>query len=53
MEEESICPAYAGMILFTLQSRYMVGNLSRVCGDDPGPFERYEGIDEFVPRMRG
>ena len=41
------------MILATSAKVKKAKDLSRVCGDDPGPFERYEGIDEFVPRMRG
>ena len=31
----SICPAYAGMILFLEWRNIITHNLSRVCGDDP------------------
>ena len=49
----SICPAYAGMILYGYSHYSTVFNLSRVCGGDPGFYAvNYEGL-QFVPRMRG
>ena len=49
----SICPAYAGMILSCPIILYFAPNLSRVCGDDPSSFDNTQGINTFVPRMRG
>ena len=49
---DSICPAYAGMILNTNTSSNDSADLSRVCGDDPALFMYLQGKSEFVPRMR-
>ena len=48
-----ICPAYAGMILYSWKATTQKDNLSRVCGDDPcNPVSK--GVSRlFVPRMRG
>ena len=48
-----ICPAYAGMILSYWRSVFLIMNLSRVCGDDPGDQLTDAEIAIFVPRMRG
>ena len=48
-----ICPAYAGMIPHEDQKQQDLGNLSRVCGDDPSKWACFGKQLWFVPRMRG
>ena len=49
----SICPAYAGMILYYVKTETIEMYLSRVCGDDPTEKTGQKGVESFVPRMRG
>ena len=48
-----ICPAYAGVILSSVQTHHGKLYLSRVCGGDPQFKVFATTYDQFVPRMRG
>ena len=50
---KQICPAYAGMIPKAEEAMLIQEYLSRVCGDDPTPFNPLICRSVFVPRMRG
>ena len=49
----SICPAYAGVILYILDCATYSIHLSRVCGGDPSRSYRKKYFKRFVLRMRG
>ena len=53
IESTNICPAYAGMILYSSNTQLSTQNLSRVCGDDPLLSRSRTAYFQFVPRMRG
>ena len=48
-----VLPAYAGMILFAVETHEVDGGAPRVCGDDPVSYAEVPYHIMCSPRMRG
>ena len=51
--DDSVFPAYAGVILMNSNRESLIRGFPRVCGGDPKKYCIIKRADWFSPRMRG